>query len=233
MYHVHVDALERRALVGRSVVCPIDERSGARLFNEVVVAFPTGHAPGQVHESAETVCYCVSGEGAFWIAGVPYALRPGAVAHAPPRTEHHVEATSAEPLVLIAFSSPPVAPGSAPDLQPRSHDLPGPRRERGDFVRYVAELPHVDRGGVTLVPLLRTERLRVELLRLVAGAGAHLGTTLGEERVVHVLSGRGLVAGDREVHGGSVLLLRNGEATNLHADAELAALTCVAPPGTA
>lgn len=78
-----------------------------------VSVYPAGSKPaGHVHDLQEETIYCTAGRGRIVTADEIAEVEAGVAVWVPARTPHATESDGPEPLELVCFFSPPVAPGS-------------------------------------------------------------------------------------------------------------------------
>jgi quercetin dioxygenase-like cupin family protein len=78
-----------------------------------LAVYPPGSRPtGHVHPGEEETIYCVRGRGRIATEASTAEVEPGVCVHVPVGTFHATESDGPEPLELVCFFSPPVAPGS-------------------------------------------------------------------------------------------------------------------------
>ena len=78
-----------------------------------VSVFPAGSAPtGHVHDGQEETIYCAAGRGRIVTPEATAEIEAGVTVWISVGTFHATESDGPEPLELVCFFSPPVAPGS-------------------------------------------------------------------------------------------------------------------------
>src|SRR5215471_20578470 len=103
----------------------INRASGAKQITQTVCLYSIGRSPAIVNPVAEEALYVAQGEGACYVNGFSYDLRPGTGVYIPPAAEYSLENTGLEQLLIVSACCPE-DPGRHVAEKPRSAETGDP-----------------------------------------------------------------------------------------------------------
>lgn len=117
----HVDEAPEIQLTRRVVRPLITTEIGASRMVMYTGEYEAGRRmPGHQHDEAEEILYILSGQGQIHIGDQVEPIRPGTAVFIPRGVMHFLDVAGEEPLRLLFVFSPPIMPGSAPEMEVRS-----------------------------------------------------------------------------------------------------------------